>query len=82
MKNCGIEGILLIWLRNYLRERKRHVCRDGIRSSDLSESVGAAQGGVIGPILFILYLNKIKKALEHSKSHINNKIKKIIRKFK
>ena len=53
----GIRGIAKDWFVSYLSDRQQFVTVNGVKSDLTSISCGIPQGSVLGPILFLLYIN-------------------------
>ena len=59
MNVYGIRGIAIHVLSNYLTNRKQYVNVDGHSSNLLDVTCGVPQGSILGPILFLIYINDI-----------------------
>jgi len=58
----GVRGLILEWFKTYLVGRKQYVCVNGCDSSLLSVQTGVPQGSVLGPILFLIYINDMSRS--------------------
>ena len=55
---CGLENLLL---RDYLSGRHQYVDNNGSKSRTKSISLGVPQGSILGPLLFLIYINDLPK---------------------
>ena len=68
LKQNGISGQILNLLTSYLDKRKQRVLLNGCDSHWAIVESSVAQGSVLGPLLFLIYINDLEKGI---KSKIN-----------
>ena len=67
LKSYGIRNNNLNWITNYLFNRTQETLVNGKRSNSLPVNCGVPQGSVLGPLLFLVYVNNMSKVLTQVK---------------
>ena len=69
LHHYGFRGIINKWFQSYLSDRRQKVVINGFESENRLMPNGVPQGSVLGPILFLIYINDLHKCIQHSETY-------------
>ena len=62
LKSLGVHGRTLCWFQSFLSNRSQQTVVGDSQSDSLKISVGAPQGSILGPLLFLIHINGVQNA--------------------
>ena len=68
VEKCGVRGNILEWITSFLQNRTQQVVLDGQPSAHTSVLYGVRQGTVLGPLLFLIYINDLPSNVKSTAS--------------
>ena len=71
LQHYGFTGTYLKWFENDLSDRRQTACKKDVFSEPEQINTGITQGSILGPLLFILYVNDLSVWFKKAKVNMH-----------
>ena len=65
LNHYGIRGVAFDWFKNYLSDRTQYKAINNKRSEIQNIKYGVPKGSILGPLLFLIYINDLSQSIKN-----------------